>query len=216
MFDLEKSIAEWRQQMLAAGIKQPVPLEELESHLRENIEQQMRSGLNAEKAFESAVQNIGQAKPLKIEFKKIDAGNWNRPLALIAWILFVISFFLPALGDGLGWQCAGLSATAVFLFWPVTGWMPIHLELLTLANLLMVASPFLLPRFSLNARSLQWLRCSSLAALVLVWSFLLFLVSHSDAAELKFGCYVWGLSFLPLCLSTFKIRSRKTLAAKYV
>ena len=45
MPDLEKSIAEWRRQMLAAGIKTPVPLEELEIHLREEIEQQMKSGI---------------------------------------------------------------------------------------------------------------------------------------------------------------------------
>ena len=44
MFDLEKSIADWRTQMLAAGIKSPVPLEELESHLREEITQQTKSG----------------------------------------------------------------------------------------------------------------------------------------------------------------------------
>ena len=37
MFSLEKSIAGWREQMLAAGIKAPVPLEELEIHLREEI-----------------------------------------------------------------------------------------------------------------------------------------------------------------------------------
>ena len=42
MFDLEKSIAEWRKQMLSAGIKTPVPLEELEIHLREEIEQQIK------------------------------------------------------------------------------------------------------------------------------------------------------------------------------
>ena len=32
MFDLEQAIADWRRQMLAAGIKTPVPLEELKSH----------------------------------------------------------------------------------------------------------------------------------------------------------------------------------------
>jgi hypothetical protein len=40
MFDLEKSIPEWRQKMFAAGIS-AVALEELESHLREEIEQQI-------------------------------------------------------------------------------------------------------------------------------------------------------------------------------
>ena len=70
MFDLEQSIADWRRQMLVAGIKTPVPLDELESHLRDEIEQQMKSGLNEQEAFNSAVQKIGRAGLLKTEFKK--------------------------------------------------------------------------------------------------------------------------------------------------
>jgi hypothetical protein len=71
MFNLEQSIVEWRQQMLAAGIKTPVPLEELEIHLREEIERQMNSGTNPQLAFENSVQQIGHADELKGEFKKI-------------------------------------------------------------------------------------------------------------------------------------------------
>jgi leader peptidase (prepilin peptidase)/N-methyltransferase len=71
MFNLEQSIANWRRRMLAAGIKSPVPLEELEGHLREDVEQQMQSGLNAQQAFEVAVQRIGQAGALKREFAKV-------------------------------------------------------------------------------------------------------------------------------------------------
>jgi len=37
MFNLDEAISEWRKQMLAAGIKTPVPLEELETHLRDNV-----------------------------------------------------------------------------------------------------------------------------------------------------------------------------------
>ena len=70
MFNLEQSIADWRRQMLAAGIKTPVPLEELEIHLREEIEQQMKSGLSEQDAFNSTVQKIGEAGLLKTEFKK--------------------------------------------------------------------------------------------------------------------------------------------------
>ena len=70
MFNLEQSIADWRREMLAAGIKTPVPLEELESHLREEIERQMRSGLSEQEAISSAVQKIGQPRLLKTEFKK--------------------------------------------------------------------------------------------------------------------------------------------------
>ena len=71
MFNLEPAIAEWRQQMLAAGIKTPVPLEELESHLREEIERQMKSGLNEQKAFPMAVERMGGGDLLKKEFKKV-------------------------------------------------------------------------------------------------------------------------------------------------
>ena len=70
MFDLEKSITRWREQMLAAGIKTPSPLEELENHLREEIEQQMNSGASEQDIFHSAVEKIGQAHTLETEFSK--------------------------------------------------------------------------------------------------------------------------------------------------
>jgi hypothetical protein len=70
MFDLEQSITDWRNQMLAAGIKTPVPLEELEIHLREEIEQQMRSGTEAQPVLEAAIQKIGRTDVLKNEFQK--------------------------------------------------------------------------------------------------------------------------------------------------
>ena len=72
MFDLEKSIKDWRWQMFVAGIKTPVPLDELEIHLREEIERQMKSGIGEQKAFEISVQQIGQPKMLKTEFNKIE------------------------------------------------------------------------------------------------------------------------------------------------
>ena len=87
MFDLEQSIADWRRQMLAAGIKTPVPLEELEIHLREDIERQMRSGLDVQKAFEAATRQIGQARALRSEFEKNDVSIGARFVELtgIAW-----------------------------------------------------------------------------------------------------------------------------------
>jgi len=72
MFDLEPSITEWRQQMLAAGIKAPVPLEELEIHLHEEIERQTKAGLTPQDAFTSAVQKLGPAHLVQTEFMKVD------------------------------------------------------------------------------------------------------------------------------------------------
>ena len=218
MFDLEKQIVEWRKQMLAAGIKSPVPLEELEIHLREEIERQIKSGQNEQQAFEIAVQIIGNANMLKNEFKKIGAENWNRPLAWSAWILFAVSFFLPAYDrDIRGWQCAWVSLGGFFSsdFWHDISRGNLmnpdfHLALLSLANLLMIISPFLLPRFSQNLRFVKFWRIFSFLALVLVWSFIFRLIMNDGIKVLKIGCYLWTVSFLPFFLSTLKLRSRKT------
>jgi hypothetical protein len=99
MFDLEQSISVWRQQMLAAGIKTPVPLDELEIHLREEIERQMKSGLNEQKAFEISVQQIGQPKGLGSEFKKSERTFMRQILKIGAGIIGVLvgmAFIMPA------------------------------------------------------------------------------------------------------------------------
>jgi hypothetical protein len=85
MFNLERSISDWRQQMLAAGIQSPVPLEELESHLREEWERQIKCGLAESAAFAIAVQRIGQPGVLKNEFKKVVRPrlDWIRKLKAI-------------------------------------------------------------------------------------------------------------------------------------
>jgi len=194
--------------MLAAGIKTPAVLDELEIHLREEIERQTKLGSSEQTAFEIAVQKIGDTNMLKAEFKKVDAENWNRPLAWAAWILFAISFFLPACNQLRGWQCAGLSATAIS--WSVS------LASMTLANLFMVASVFLILRFSQNNRVMKWLRFSSLAALILVWSYVFGLIATGGGSSLKIGCYVWSLSFLLLFLSVSKIRGHKRPTTQHV
>ena len=87
--NLEENISEWRLQMLSAGIKTPAPLEELESHLREDITRQMQSGLSAQQAFESAAKRIGHALELKREFKKIGAPMEIQKVIKLAGIICV-------------------------------------------------------------------------------------------------------------------------------
>lgn len=90
MFNLEQAILEWRRQMLSAGIKSPVPLEELESHLREEVERQMRTGMEAERAFEFSVGQIGGAQRIKMEFTKIERNRMKRATYIILGILGVM------------------------------------------------------------------------------------------------------------------------------
>lgn len=71
MFNLDQAVTEWRRQMVAGGIKNSAVLDELESHLREDIERRLGSGTKGEHAFEAAVRQIGQSDLLKAEFAKI-------------------------------------------------------------------------------------------------------------------------------------------------
>ena len=71
MFDLNRSITDWRRHMADGGIKSPEVLDELESHLREGVERRMQSGATPERAFQEAAQQIGAAQDLKLEFGKI-------------------------------------------------------------------------------------------------------------------------------------------------
>src|SRR6186997_1660511 len=80
MFNLEQSISEWRGQMLSAGIKNPDIVDELESHLREDLARRGQSGESEEQAFEGAVQGVGQASLLKHEFAKLVKWAWLKKL----------------------------------------------------------------------------------------------------------------------------------------
>jgi hypothetical protein len=71
MFNLEQAISDWRRDMTAGGINSTDVLDELESHLCEDIEQQVRSGLGADNAFQDAVRRVGRAGTLKAEFDRV-------------------------------------------------------------------------------------------------------------------------------------------------
>ena len=95
MFDLEQAIADWRSQMLAAGIKTPVPLEELEIHLRKEIERLEKSGVDERTAFENAVRQTGQPQSLKNEFNKIETSFMKTILKCVTVLLIGIAAQLP-------------------------------------------------------------------------------------------------------------------------
>lgn len=95
MFNLDQAITDWRRQMIASGIKSSEVLDELESHLREDVERRMRSGTPAQQAFEEAVQQVGNAGALQQEFAKVArpaprlSYNFQRA-ACIGMALFIV------------------------------------------------------------------------------------------------------------------------------
>lgn len=120
MFDLEESIASWRRQMLAAGIETPGLLNELESHLREDIERQIKFGARASEAFRSAAKRIGSAEVVKMEFAKVRT-SWIEALMLSVCVVLVGFIFLFGgftfwfMGFSIGEQALAYSALIVTL-----------------------------------------------------------------------------------------------------
>ena len=82
MFNLEQSISEWRRQMQSVGITNPEIMDELESHVREDLARRVQSGESEEQAFEGAVQGVGQANVLEHEFAKLGGSKWLWPRTL--------------------------------------------------------------------------------------------------------------------------------------
>jgi hypothetical protein len=105
MFELDQAVADWRQQMLAIGIKKSAVLDELEGHLRDDVEHRILYGAMAQDAFQKAIQQIGQLERLKAEFEKTEIDErkfMKRGLIIGAGILGVLvgmGFVTPALGQ---------------------------------------------------------------------------------------------------------------------
>jgi hypothetical protein len=71
MFNLDEAITEWRRQMAADGNKNATILDELESHLREDICARLEAGDSETRAFVKAFASIGNPSVVRKEFNKI-------------------------------------------------------------------------------------------------------------------------------------------------
>jgi hypothetical protein len=74
MFDIDQAITDWRRQLARSGINSPDVLDELESHLRDDLQQLSDSASEAQ-CFLDAVERLGQTGLLKTEFAKV--GGWK-------------------------------------------------------------------------------------------------------------------------------------------
>src|SRR5262245_14742444 len=121
MFDLEKAVSDWRQQTAAAGIKSADVLRELENHLREEIQKQLREGFEIQKAFENSVLSLGQASVIKAEFAKMETKSSDRIrvalcVLLVAGIVCLSGFTFASLGMSIGDWLVASSAVVTCLF----------------------------------------------------------------------------------------------------
>jgi hypothetical protein len=81
MFNLERAISEWRQQLAAGGTKSSKVLEELESHLREDIRTLASQGRTEAQSFRLAVSRLGDTDSVNTEFEKLSTTS-SMPLKI--------------------------------------------------------------------------------------------------------------------------------------
>ena len=87
MFHLESSIENWRAELSSLSTDDR---RELETHLRDEIERQMKSGADARTAFEVAAKKIGNTGRLKLEFGKGMMSRWEKIMVLAALCGFTL------------------------------------------------------------------------------------------------------------------------------
>jgi hypothetical protein len=106
MFDLEAAVKEWRWRCRHLAEVKPGAVEELESHLRDGVEQLGRdAGLSPEEAFHVAAQRIGEPASLFREYVKANLWSLRGRIyssiaaSLVGWV--AVTLFLQ-LGLHLG------------------------------------------------------------------------------------------------------------------
>src|SRR5688500_11272540 len=68
MFNLEHAIADWRHSMVQAGLGREV-IDELEAHLRDEIDHQQLTVSDPQLAFENAIKLMGDPVEIEEQFK---------------------------------------------------------------------------------------------------------------------------------------------------
>jgi hypothetical protein len=100
-FDLEIAMAQWREQLQAGGIKCSQTLDELEMHLREEVEQLTSLGTSEPHAFEQAFQRLGEPERLITEFKKVDRFKPTRTMQTPIRFFSLTGWLIPTATAGI-------------------------------------------------------------------------------------------------------------------
>src|ERR1044071_4378589 len=80
MFDLEREIQGWRQELLTNGLSGS-ELDELEDHLRADLEEQLRSDVAKREAFALAVKRIGRGSLPMFDLNRAIA-EWRQDMVV--------------------------------------------------------------------------------------------------------------------------------------
>jgi hypothetical protein len=171
MFDLDAEVRKWKAHVLSAGSIGSNDGEELESHLRDSIDELTRNDISTEEAFLIAVRRLGDAEIINAEFAKVSTEEvWrqlfipaetaatakrNRTELLVVMglaLLGGLSFKVPALfglADIDAHALVYLRNAALFAFFPVA-WYFIYKRSLDVVHSLPALGLFVLGALVVN------------------------------------------------------------------
>jgi hypothetical protein len=99
-FDLERQIRAWRETISSdLAERGPEVIDELESHLRDDVEQFVRAGRTPAQAWEGALARLGESPKLAAEFRKSPPALWLPARAaevLLALCAVVVAIFIAS------------------------------------------------------------------------------------------------------------------------
>lgn len=103
MFNLDEAIGQWRVNMACGGACSKSDLDELESHVRDQVDHLLSANLSHEEALSVALHRIGNPDALRAEYAKVNsAGLWQERLL---WMLVgILGYWL------IGAMASGMSA----------------------------------------------------------------------------------------------------------
>ncbi|MHC5179262.1 MAG: permease prefix domain 1-containing protein, partial [Planctomycetota bacterium] len=104
MFELEQAIKNWRNGLLQNQNVLESDANELESHLRDEVDSLMLAGLNAEEAFMVSSHRIGDEEAVGQEFAKVNPS--------LAWRRRAFWMFFGILASMLVGGISGICSTA--------------------------------------------------------------------------------------------------------
>ncbi len=141
-FDIEQKIKNWKDYLNSRGSFLPDDLEELETHLRDEIDALQKNGLDAEEAYFIGIKRLGKSDALSREFYKINAQSLWKHLFTPSepggrkaarrdiWIIIglaLLAGFLGKIPDLFGYRISNKSDSLIYLrnlslfFIPVIG-----------------------------------------------------------------------------------------------
>ena len=138
MSDVENQIEQWREALQTSDAFGSADLDELESHLREEMERLTPLGLSGTEAFLVARHRLGTAEALEAEYAKVNADR--RALLHLSWMAAGVLVYILVAHLAVAISEVGVLAALLLHVGPAAfAWIGVAIKVAAMAVLLLLA-----------------------------------------------------------------------------